>query len=369
MPAKKGKVWKVGVVGFAHMHVLDLMKSFAETGSVEWVACADTVPVRPSLSDQGGTRGSNLRHAVEAYKVPKVYEDHSEMLEAGGLDIVIACPENVRHAEVIEPILAKGIHVLVEKPMAVSYGDALRMQKASANNGAALVVNWPSTWSPTVRAAHEVLSSGRYGRLLKFYYRNGPSMGPFEYGQSLSPREKGAEWWHTRSEGGGAMLDYCCYGACLARWFCGPTAVSAYGMRANLNSPYGDADDYGTMAVRFAESVAVLEGSWVTYNNGFPNGPILYTDKATIVTMGWGEGEVLVYGDKYGEPTARVKAKPLPKGRESVAKEMLEYLGKGVPLHPTLELGFNLEAMAVLDAGLRSAESGRHEPVRDPAWA
>ena len=49
-------------------------------------------------------------------------------------------------------------------------------------------------------------------------------MGPLAYspGEDASaPLRKGAEWWHQSAPGGGALLDYCCYGACLSRWFIG----------------------------------------------------------------------------------------------------------------------------------------------------
>lgn len=44
-----GKKYKLGVIGFAHMHVVSLMAEFAELSNVEWVACADTKPAVPSL--------------------------------------------------------------------------------------------------------------------------------------------------------------------------------------------------------------------------------------------------------------------------------------------------------------------------------
>ena len=57
----------------------------------------------------------------------------------------------------------------------------------------------------------------------------------------------------------GALLDYCCYGACLSRWFFGEKSVAAYGMTANFNSPYGNVEDYATITVRFPQGVAILE--------------------------------------------------------------------------------------------------------------
>ena len=43
------KTYRAGVIGFAHMHVNELMRVFAELPNVEWVACADTRPQQPEL--------------------------------------------------------------------------------------------------------------------------------------------------------------------------------------------------------------------------------------------------------------------------------------------------------------------------------
>lgn len=56
-------------------------------------------------------------------------------------------------------------------------------------------------------------------------------------------------------------------------------------------------------------------------------------------------------------------------GEEQVlAKELMHPLETGDPLHPTLEMDFHLEAVAILDAGIRSAASGKVELVNDATW-
>ena len=58
----------------------------------------------------------------------------------------------------------------------------------------------------------------------------------------------------------------------------------------------------------------------------------------------------------------------MPEGRTQIAQEYIHHLDTGEPLHPTLEMMFNLEAMAVLDAGVRSADSGKMEAVDSSTW-
>jgi len=63
-----------------------------------------------------------------------------------------------------------------------------------------------------------------------------------------------------------------------------------------------------------------------------------------------------------------VDADPLPEGRTSIAGEMFHHISTGEPLHITLQPEFNLDAMAIMDAGARSARSGLLEPVNNSHW-
>ena len=350
------KTWKAGVLGFAHMHINTLISDFNNIPGLEWVACADTKPSVKSISEQNETRTANVKRALEVTKIPKYYDCYEEMLEKEKFDIIVACPENAKHGEVAEKIAEKGIHMLFEKPMSASYNDALRMTKAAAHHNVELAINWPSTWWAAIRTAQALVEQGVVGRPLKFFYRNSSSMGPLEYGQTLTPYEKSREWWHRESEGGGAMLDYCCYGACLSRWFMGKPAVAANGMKANLNSLYGDADDNGIITVRFPDGLATIEGSWTTVHTGINNGPIVYGEKGTLLCQ---DDKVWVFR-RNGEPEI-YEVEPIQEHRNNPAKEFINHLETGEPLHITMQPDFNLEAMAILDAGIRSAKSGKLE--------
>ena len=374
------KTYRIGANGFAHKHINHQLDEFAKLPNVEWVACADTVPALPSLTLKPPSRGANLKRALEMIGIPRAYDDYREMLERERFDIVIFCPENARHGEVAEAIAAHGAHMVTEKPMAASLTEALRMARAARLNRVSLMVNWPTTWSPEIRAMKVLIEQGTIGDVWEVKWRNGASMGPlpFHSGPNVfTEAEKGAEWWHQASAGGGALLDYCCYGACLSRWFLGERAVAATCLRANLTSHYGDADDNAIITVRFPKALAILEATWSTWHAGVPTGPIVYGTRGTLVATyraqpdGSGESVVEVYTTRaYGRtaPDQVVAGEPLPEGRATLAEEFLHHLETGSPLHPTRDMEQNLEVMAILDAGIRSAESGRVETVDDAYW-
>ena len=53
------KTYRVGVIGFAHMHVNELVDRFIATGRADIVACADTRPRTPSMTTVEGSRKAN----------------------------------------------------------------------------------------------------------------------------------------------------------------------------------------------------------------------------------------------------------------------------------------------------------------------
>jgi len=162
------------------------------------------------------------------------------------------------------------------------------------------------------------------------------------------------------------MLDFCCYGAMLARWIVGEPAVAAVGMRANLNSPFGDADDNGAMIVRFPAAMARFEATWTTADHGVPCGPVVYGTEGALV-MDEEDGRSAVIECRGGQRTVHA-GEPLHAGRHDVAHEIVRRLETGEPLHETLDVPLNLDAMAIVDAGLRSADSGKLETVDSAVW-
>jgi predicted dehydrogenase len=367
---------RLGIIGFGHMHINNVAALYGAHPQVEWAACADTVPLRPELRTAPYTREWNLDNNVTKLGIPKTYPDYHDMLEQEGLDIVIVTSENAQHPDVVEACARAGVNVCVEKPMAMSLSDSLRMARACQAAGTTMLVNWPLTWSPNARKAKELIDAGTIGRVLEVKWRSGHTgpLGPgaahagvSESAAPMSGPERGATWWHQTAAGGGAMLDYCCYGALVSRWYVGEQAIAAMGMRANLDSQWGDGDDNAAMIVRFPAAMALLEGSWTTWDHGVPTGPIVYGTTGTLVVESR-DGKQIVRLERGHGQTTIYEPDPLPEGRSNVAEEFIHHLATGEPLHPTLDPALNLEVMAILDAGVRSAVSGKVELVDNAAW-
>jgi predicted dehydrogenase len=370
------KRYRLGVIGFAHMHVVHVAAEFGRHPQVDWVACADSRAPQPEVRTAPFTREWNRQQVVDTWKIPKTYEDYEELLANEEIDIAIVCSENAQHAEITEACAAAGVHVVVEKPMAVTLADGLRMVRACEAAGTSLMVNWPLTWSAAARKAKELIDEGVVGRVLEVKWRSGHTgpLGPqakhpgvTETSELMTGPERAVTWWHQTAPCGGAMVDYCCYGALVSRWYVGEPATAALAMRANLDSHWGDADDNAVIIVRFPQALALLEGSWTVLDHGVPTGPIVYGTTGTLV--------VEQRGEKAGVRLERGRGQsdfftpdPLPEGRDTLANEFIHHLETGEPLHTSLDMHFNLEVQAILDAGVRAADSQRMELVNNATW-
>ena len=368
----KKELYRIGIIGFGHMHINDVAKHFVDHPRTQIVACCDLPPAVPEVRVAPYTRAWNLNHAVENFGHPKVYTDYKQMLQDEDLDLAIITTEVVNHRQVVIDCLRAGVGVSIEKPMAMNLSDALAMVREAEETGTLLFVNWPVAWSAAAYKLKELADSGVIGRILELKYRTGHSgpLGPgakhagvSETAQPMTGYERAQTWWHQARMGGGAMLDYCCYGSLLSHWYIPQPAIAVMGMRVNLDSQYGDADDNAAMIVRFPGAMALLEGTWSTFHHGIPCGPVLYGSKGTLVET-WNAIKVFpAEGEAYEVPV-----EPLADAWKDVACAYVTHMDTSEPLPLPLQMEFNLEAMAILDAGLRSAESGQMELVQNRAW-
>ena len=370
------KTYRTGIIGFAHMHINYVAGYFANHPQVALVAGADTVPDAPELREAPYTRAWNVKHVAKEFGMARTYDDYHEMLEKEALDIVVCNSENVKHPEVVEACAAAGVSVCVEKPMAASLAHALRMVRACQTAEVDLVVSWPIGSLVSAFKLKALIEEGVIGRVLEVKHRVGHTgpLGPgathggvSETAESMTGAERAATWWHQAAAGGGALLDYICYGALLSRWLIGEPAVAAFGLKANLNSQWGDAEDNAAVLIRFPSAIANVEGSWTTWDHGGPGGPIVYGETGTLVADRK-DGEPVVRLERGHGQTTIYECEPLPEGRQNVAEEFVHHLETGEPMHPMLEAKFNVEVMAILDAALQSTGSGKLETVDNWAW-
>jgi len=368
---------KVAIVGVAHMHVLYLARDCLDNPNVDLVGFADTPPVIEELSSAPPfTRKWNIEYVSKRLGA-RFFTCYKEMLDTEKPDLVLVCTETPLHFEVLKECAQRGIDVSVEKPMATNLSDGLKMARVAEKTKTALMVNWPLAWQPFMSVYKKIIDDGLIGKILKVHQSIGHP-GPLgrgvrhprveETSNDTTSEEKAGTWWYSKRAGGGAMLDFCCYGAMSCNWLIGQSAVAAMGMRANTDSFFGDCDDNAAMIVRYPSCMAVLEGSWTTPSDTMPPGPELYGSEGKV----WSEKDkdekiTVKVIDYMGKLTEIPEPAPEPH-MLNISAAYVHHRQTGQPLPEFLKLDQNLQVLAILDAGLKSAESNKLEPVNSSVW-
>jgi len=370
------RTYKAVIIGAAHMHALYMAQDCLDNPRITLCGMADT---RPLMQEHPGaapfTRRWNTAYVTGRLGV-RYWTDYLAMLDECSPDIAFVSTETPLHAEVFRECARRGVAVSVEKPMAATLAEGYKMKRIAAETGGALYVNWPLAWMPFMPQLKQILAEGRLGRLLKVRQIVGHP-GPLgrgvrhprveETSDSTTPLEKAGTWWHNEATAGGAMLDFCCYGAMACNWLIGERAQAAMGMRCNTNSQWGSADDNAAMLVRYPNCLAVLEGSWTAPVGSLSQGPELYGSEAMAYLNDRDGNAAVVIRDYSGGVTELPQPAPLPH-LKNITTAFAYHMDTGEPMPDFLDMDVNLDVLAILDAGVRSAKSGKTELVNNIAW-
>ncbi len=357
--------YRVGVLGFAHLHVLEIIRGFlAMPDHYEFIGAADTAPMNETTYQGPASRWSNRERFLRMMNMDQMFESMEQLLETKP-DLVLVTTENALHGTVIPQLLYQGIHVVTDKPLAICKDHALKIEKAAREGKALCITNWFSYWKPGIRLAKKLIDQGIIGKVYRFQYRNPDSLGVHPDKKQIPEEYLKREWWYQLRCGGGSMIDYCSYGIVLADWFLGRQPETVFGIKANFHHQFGDAEDYAALTLTYPEGVAFLEGTWATRSSGLPTGPIVWGDKGSLIVENYdhkNRTRVCVYQEPYASiPNIVYDSEdyPLPQGHQNLAEDVFYYLETGEDLPYLLSLDCNVKATYVLEAGIRSAASGK----------
>lgn len=188
------------------------------------------------------------------------YPDLENMLDEAAPEAVAAFGSIAEHLEVVEVAAPRGVHVMVEKPLAFAFEDAQRMQALARQHAIHLITNYETTWYPSLYAAQEAIADSALGAIRKMVIRDG-HQGPAEIGVS----DEFLEWLTDPAyNGGGALIDFGCYGANIATWLMdgvAPQTVTAITQQIKPDI-YPGVDDEATILLTWPHAQAIIQASW-----------------------------------------------------------------------------------------------------------
>lgn len=362
---------KAVIIGFAHMHVNEIALYMSEQPDFELAGIADIPPETPEISESRYTRAWNLKNVAEKY-CANVYDNYTKMLDEVKPDIAFILCENYRKPAVVEECAKRKINVSIEKPIAVNYEEAKKIEESVEKYGIEAVVNWPVLWREYVHKMKIAADAKIVGEPIKLRYINGHTgplgkgakhRGVTENAEEMTDEARSKTWWHMQRYGGGVFLDIACYGCFFSDWFFGKgSSVISYG--ANLNTPFGDTADNFAAVIKYADKMSVIEGTWTTPRAVIPSGPMLLCTNGVITCTGGAENApgVKAY-DIYGNEVD-VPDYTLEKKYTNMIWQYANHVKTGEPIDKMLTLSENMKIMAMLDATIKAAENEREEKVK-----
>ena len=239
---------RVGVAGLTHSHVHWILGR-ADRGDIQIVGIAESNrELAKRFLEQHGLPMSLLFNSLE------------EMLEKTKPEAVSAFGSIYEHLAVVQACAPRGIHVMVEKPLAVNLDHALQMQALAKKYNIQLLTNYETTWYATNHKAFEMVQQDRLGKLRKIVVHDGHE-GPKEIGVNKEFLD-----WLTdpKQNGGGAVIDFGCYGANLITWLANgqrPVSVTAV-LQHFKTDVYPKVDDEATIVVEYPDMQGIIQASW-----------------------------------------------------------------------------------------------------------
>ncbi len=343
-----GTKTRLAVIGLDHDHVWSLLKDIANEPSAELVAIAETDPALVSRAQK------TVLASV------KFYGDYVAMLDEAKPEAVIVATSNDRHLEILRQCAKRHIHYSVEKPMATNAADAREMERLANEAKIKLMVNYWNAWvAPTHDLFHRV-RAGDVGPIRRIVVQYG-HQGPKEIGVS----QQFANWlYDPEKNGGGAIMDFGCYGAEWSVWLKGrPSRV--YATTRKLKTEQNNkVDDDATIVLDYPDATVVIEASWDwPYSKDVaevfgPKGSLLARHSTLLRRSSEARGPNV---PPDGES---VTLEPLPKETSNPISYFVDCIRNNKPIEDPVSARLNVQVMEILDAARESARTGKPQELR-----
>jgi predicted dehydrogenase len=333
---------RLAVAGLTHGHVHGLLGR-KDLAGVEIVGIAE--PDR-----------ALARRYAERYGIPadRVFDDLATLLDRTRPEAVAAFGPTRDHLAVVEACAPRRVHVMVEKPLAISGQDARRMAQLARDNGVQVLTNYETTWYGSNRRLQEmVVRDGAIGAIRKIVVHDGHA-GPV----AIGVQPEFLDWLiDPERNGAGALMDFGCYGADLTTWLMKgerPLAVTAVTQQLQPKL-YPRVDDEATIVLTYPAAQGIIQASW-----NWPFGrkdTHVYGERGYVYAV---DGRRL--RARVGDAAEQESEAPSPPAPQNDPLLYLAAVVRG-ELRPApgdlSALELNLVVMEILDAARESARTGR----------
>ncbi len=205
----------------------------------------------------------------------KRYTDYREMVSIEHPDLVSIATESGLHAGIACYCIEQGINVIIEKPMAMSLGDADRIIGLSEKYNVKVCACHQNRFNIAVQKTREALEQGCFGKI-----SHGSVHVRWNRDRSYYIQ---APWRGTWENDGGALMNQCIHGIDLLRWMMGDDIDEVYGAVKQQFHGYMEAEDVGMAVIKFKNgSIGTVEGTTNVFPKNLEETLYLFGEKGTV---------------------------------------------------------------------------------------
>lgn len=228
------------------------------------------------------------KHSLEGDHSIRCYTDYKEMVAVEKPTLVGIATESGLHAEIALYCIERGIHVIIEKPMAMSMEDADRIVEAAEKYNVKVCSCHQNRFNNAIQATRKALEEGRFGRLSHGSIHVRWNRNKEYYDQ--------APWRGTWAQDGGCMMNQCIHGVDLLRWMMGDEVVEVYAQTAQQFHHYLECEDVGMAVVKFANgAIGTIEGTTNVYPKNLEETLYLFGQNGTVKIGGTSTNNIDVW--------------------------------------------------------------------------
>lgn len=238
------------------------------------------------------------------------YTDYKELLEKETPDLVSIATESGNHAEIALYCIDKGVHVIIEKPMAMSIDDANKITELSEKKNVKVSACHQNRFNVAVQELRRAIEGGRFGKIShgSIHVRWNRNHGYYDQ----------ASWRGTWAQDGGALMNQCIHGIDLLRWMMGDEVEEVYGATRQQFHDYLEAEDIGMAVVKFKNgAIGTIEGTTNVYPKNLEETLYIFGENGTVKIGGTSTNNIDVW-DFADETEEDAKNKGLEEATSNV---------------------------------------------------
>lgn len=215
------------------------------------------------------------KHKLEHDITIQRYTDYKELIEFGKPELVSIATESGNHAEIALYCIENRIHVIIEKPMAMSIKDANKIIEMANKKNVKVSACHQNRFNIAVQKLRMAIESERFGKIShgSIHVRWNRNQGYYDQ----------ASWRGTWNQDGGALMNQCIHGIDLLRWMMGDEVEEVYGATRQQFHDYLEAEDVGMAVVKFKNgAIGTIEGTTNTYPQNLEETLYIFGEKGTV---------------------------------------------------------------------------------------